>query len=446
MYCGMTKAGESDSYRKAHIHTSSPDLTTASLVTKHPGRSWFAVSLSLIVLAGLAARLAILLPHVRGGELDDLDKYLPLARSIADGEGFSIRGRPTAYRPPLYPLVLMPVVRFSADPARGVAALHLVLGGATVILTGLAARRWGLSINSALVASAIVALDPVLIAQSRVVMTETLAACLAAGMLWSVTLPGRLGPIGGGVLLGLSALCRPTALAIAVLTGVGAAFDRSDPKADRWIRAVVLLVVTFLTIAPWAVRNALVLGEVVWTTTHGGYTLGLANNDIYYDEIVNGPPGKVWTGQNQRIWWDACTIATRGMSEAGADRWMRDRAIATIRRRPGDFLRASVARLGRFWGAAPSSAVYPRTFRIATACWTVPLWIALWAGLFRRENWRWPRLAAPATLLALTLVHSVYWTDMRMRAAAVPAIALIAASARGRGAVFEDENGQAIRR
>jgi hypothetical protein len=97
--------------------------------------------------------------------------------------------------------------------------------------------------------------------------------------------------------------------------------------------------------------------------------------------------------------------------------------------RPGDFVRASAARLGRFWGLAPAGAVYPRWLRVATAAWTVPLWAALALGLTRRSTWLWPRVAAPATLAALSLVHTVYWTDLRMRAPVVPAVALLSASA-----------------
>ena len=40
------------------------------------------------------------------------------------------------------------------------------------------------------------------------------------------------------------------------------------------------------------------------------------------------------------------------------------------------------------------------------------------------------RVAAPLAILGLTIVHAFYWTDLRMRAPIVPAIALVAASAR----------------
>ena len=42
----------------------------------------------------------------------------------------------------------------------------------------------------------------------------------------------------------------------------------------------------FAVLLPWAVRNALVLAEPIITTTHGGYTLALANNEVYYRDIL----------------------------------------------------------------------------------------------------------------------------------------------------------------
>jgi hypothetical protein len=100
-----------------------------------------------------------------------------------------------------------------------------------------------------------------------------------------------------------------------------------------------------------------------------------------------------------------------------------------LRDRPGAFARAGLARLGRLWALAPSAAVYPPAVRAATALWTAPLWVLLVAGLLRRASWRWPRVVAPMILLALTAVHAAFWSDARMRAPAVPAIALLAASA-----------------
>jgi hypothetical protein len=182
-------------------------------------------------------------------------------------------------------------------------------------------------------------------------------------------------------------------------------------------------------LAPWAVRNARVFGVAIWTTTHGGYTLALANNEVYYRDVLRGPPGSVWTGPDQWSWWDSINRATAGMSEPEADRFLRNAVWKLALDQPVTFLRASLERLERFWSVAPATAVYSSALRSITALWTLPLWVAFGLGLFRRALWRWPQVASPLCVIGLTLVHTLYWTDLRMRAPIVPAIALIAAGA-----------------
>jgi 4-amino-4-deoxy-L-arabinose transferase-like glycosyltransferase len=375
------------------------------------------------------ARGALLAQALSSTGLDDQDNYLPLAKSLAEGRGYTFNGRPTAYRPPLYPLVLAPVVATLGHRQDwGVAALHLAVGAGTVLLTAATARGWGLSPCATLAASAIVAFDPVLVAQSRSVMTESLAAFLLAAALAGLTRPGASGAALGGLAFGLGALCRPSTIPVAVLSALASALTGPALLKARAVRTLVILSTTAAVLAPWAVRNEWAVGAPVFTTTHGGYTLYLANNPVYYDEVVNGPPGAVWTGENQRLWWLAVDREMGGMPEPEADRRMRSKALRFIAAHPRDFVRASLARLGRFWGLAPSGAVYPGRLRALTAAWTLPLWLALALGLVRGRVWSWPRVAAPVAILALTAVHTVYWTDLRMRATIVPAVALVAAS------------------
>lgn len=383
----------------------------------------------MIVAVGL--RLAVMLPQVGRG-LDDPDNYLPLARALAAGQGFAINGHPTAYRPPLYPLLLAPLVAGLGDRLEwGVFGLHLLLGAGTVGLTAVCARRWDVSPAAVLLAAVIVACDPVLVVQSRSVMTETLAAFLLAAALAAVSEGGWRGAVLGGLAFGLAALCRPSTLPAAMLVAVSALAFGPGGWRSRLLRAGLIGATAWLVLVPWAWRNLRAFGEPVWTTTHGGYTLALANNPVYYAEVVNGPPGAVWTGQNQRAWFDWVNRSLAGLPEPAADRALGRAAWRTAREQPGSFARAAVARLGRFWGLAPSGAVYSRWLRRATMAWTLPLWLALAVGLCRKPLWKWPRVAAPMILLALSAVHAVFWTDLRMRAPIVPAIALIACQAIG---------------
>ena len=257
-------------------------------------------------------------------------------------------------------------------------------------------------------------------------MTETLAATLLALSFWGLTLPGKRGAGCGGVGFGLAALCRPSLLPAALLTALlGLGLGRTD-LFNRVQRSAILLSASFLVLLPWAVRNAQVLGTPVWTTTHGGYTLALANNPAYYADVLNGPPGAVWSGPNQEAWIRAINAATAGMNEPESDRLLRTQAIAFARQHPADFIRATRARLGRFWGVMPSSSLYPARLRWATAAWTAPIWALVAISLLNPMTWHWPHQAAVASILTLTAVHSVYWTDLRMRAPLVPAFAVLA--------------------
>jgi 4-amino-4-deoxy-L-arabinose transferase-like glycosyltransferase len=414
-------AGERVPWRRAHLATS---RVAGDRVLE---MSW-RLALPAVMILAVVARLGVMLPQAKR-PLDDPDNYLPLARALAAGQGFTINGHPTAYRPPLYPILLAPLVMvLGPHLSWGVFALHTALGAGTVWLTVLAARRWGLSPVQVLVAAVVVACDPALVVQGRSVMTETLAAFLLAAALAAVAGSTWRSAALGGLAYGLAALCRPSTLPAGGLTVVAALLARPGSARDRVERAGALAVATILVLVPWAWRNARELGEPVWTTTHGGYTLALANNPVYYSEVVYGPRGAVWSGGHQRAWFDRVNSQTAGMSEPEADRTLRSDALRFIAQHPVAFSHAALARLGRFWGVAPSGAVYPRWLRIATAVWTVPLWAALVLGLCRREQWAWPRVAAPMALLALSLVHAIYWTDLRMRAPLVPAIALIVAA------------------
>jgi Dolichyl-phosphate-mannose-protein mannosyltransferase len=382
----------------------------------------------VVIVVAVLLRVAVM---ARGtGAFADPDNYLAMAQSLAHGDGFALDGRATAYRPPLYPLLLAPLCLDRGVPAVwGVAVLHLALGAGTVWLTAVAAKGSGLSTPRVTLAAFITACDPVLVWQSRSVMTETPAAFFHAAALAALCLPGWPAPVLGGIALGLAALCRPSSLSGAVLIILAALLVRPGESKARLVRGGLLAISVVAVLSPWAIRNALALGTPIWTTTHGGYTLALANNPVYYREVVSGPPGRVWTGADQWLWWHEVNLATTGMSEPEADRFLRAQVWSLVRERPRDFGRATLARLVHFWSVAPASSVYPPGVRWATMAWTVIFWAALVLGLLQRGLWRWPRIAAPLVAIGLSLVHTLFWTDLRMRAPIVPALALIAAGA-----------------
>ena len=115
----------------------------------------------------------------------DPDSYRQLAETLAQTGSYSrpdpVDGvlYPTAYRPPLYPLLLACLATQEGVPRLLIVGLHGLLGVGTVALVLHAGRRLGLGRRSA-IAGVLTACDPILLHQSTLVMTETLAAFLAA--------------------------------------------------------------------------------------------------------------------------------------------------------------------------------------------------------------------------------------------------------------------------
>ena len=185
---------------------------------------------------------------------NDPDEYLHLATNLVEYRTLGSGTTPTAYRPPLYPIVLTGCA-VAYDRALVVVAimlLHVVLGVTTVGLVLLLGRWWGLGAGGAAVAALLVACDPILLDSSSRVMTETLATLLTTAGLLALTCAGRrrttspiagsqrlperasvgdnppgaigsrlfLRPMVAGIVLALAALCRPAFLLWTLAAGV----------------------------------------------------------------------------------------------------------------------------------------------------------------------------------------------------------------------------------
>ena len=238
---------------------------------------------------------------------DDVDLYRGLARSLLAGDGYALpsAGVPTAFRPPLVPLLYAAL----GNVGWAIVAFQVLAGAATAGLTVRLAGRLGLGWKAAGLAGAVVACDPILLRYTPRAMTEVTAALLTAGLLCRLCSPrskpdacvrlrsAMWGALLTGVLFGLCALCRPTVWAFGGLLAAGWAFDRLRGRAGwlhDWKNVAAAGSGVLLVVGPWVGRNAAAFGRPVLMTTHGGYTLHLANNATFYDVVVRGEPRAVW--------------------------------------------------------------------------------------------------------------------------------------------------------
>jgi hypothetical protein len=423
------------------------------------------------------ALLAVLIRGTIGclrlDQLDaDVDAYRALAETLASHGVFGLVSPSgeiiaSAYRPPLYPMILSSVVTGGSVNNLAVAVLHAFLGGLTALCTYLGVVAWLGKSNGQLagiVAAIVVIVDPILVRQSTLVMTETLATAIASVVIWwwMAHVSNRFSIVSAVVLGGLLALgflCRPTFVVWAFLLVIGLLLANT-PEGITWRRRLFAAASTAtcvaLVIGAWTYRNLTMLGDPIWATTHGGYTLLLGNNPHYYRHLREAGPFLRWDPNDflnayahrfegdpstRSFWfrdWEGTALAqpesgqpetSSGFSEADDDKLTYDAAAATIRRNPGMFVTSCLVRIYRLWTPMPYAVEQRELWqRLAIGAYYTLLYAAAVLGLAKtgsrlRSSIWWP---IPALVLTLTLVHAVYWSNMRMRAPAIPAIAMLA--------------------
>ena len=232
----------------------------------------------------------------------DEEQYLSIARSLADGDGFSIHGRPSAYRPPVWPLIL------SASVLLGIAGSTLVVLSAVLMIA--AAALAGLICSSitgsrlGYLVSVVMLVYPLNVYTAATLYPQGLATLLVLA-LWAVAIKADLNgrkPLsfsasaGVGLIMACLSVAVPTLVFTAFLAGVWMLWQQ---RGNRVKFATVTLLFFAIPVALWAARNEEQLGEPVLFSTTSGENLVIGNNpsatgssgvDIVYPPESIPPP------------------------------------------------------------------------------------------------------------------------------------------------------------
>ena len=443
-----------DSADRTQQRTAAPDSVRENNGTTEIGLA----ALLGVMFVGLALRGAAI--ATIGDAESDPDGYVSIAVNLKQTGVFAAAGakQPSAFRPPLYPVIgSFASRRRGTDPDTSTA--RVVFGWLMLanLLAFVAAGTWTAGLDEIIRPNstdgwvrasplALFSLSPLGIAYTAQPMTEVVCGALLLASLAGVLAMDERPSIGRAVFTGLMAalacLCRPTCFV--TIAGWGGWLlwrvlqRRKEPERDdrtprHWTGIIVAAAVGLAVIAPWGLRNLKAFGRPIVTTTHGGYTLLLGNNDAFYDEVVRQPWGTVWTGEQLAAWSDGlqAEMAAAGVEgELARDAYQKAKSRETITRRPGDFLRACVLRVVRFWNVVPQG---PAAERLpAAAYWAVAVFYATAWGLaiagvavaWRHRMGAMVAVAIPP--LAFTLVHAVYWSNARMRLPVEPCVFLFA--------------------
>jgi 4-amino-4-deoxy-L-arabinose transferase-like glycosyltransferase len=156
--------------------------------------------------------------------------------------------------------------------------LAAVLGAAAVVLMALLAEQL-FGTRAGVAAGVVGALSPLALAVDASLESEALFTALVAGsacLALAARRSGRVAPlVGAGVLAGLCALTRTDGLLV-----VPAVALLAPAPGRRVARAAVVVVAALLVVAPWTVRNAEALHQLIPVSTETGNTLAGTYNAV----------------------------------------------------------------------------------------------------------------------------------------------------------------------
>ena len=256
--------------------------------------------------------------------VSDAEHYHTLAAAVGDGRGLVHEfpfgyPHPTAFRPPLYPLLLGGVYAVTGARLGAAAALNVVLGTGVVVLAALMAWRLAGS-KAGVVTGFLAAVYPPLVFNDGPPLSEPLGLLL---LLATALLLLDRRAAWAGAASGLLVLTRASAQVFVVVLA-GWVLWRLG-----WRRALAYGVCLTLVLAPWMIRNWYRLGTPVVVTSNG-FNL----NAIY------SPESKMSGGFVDGFFDPRFAPLRAGKrNEANLDAAFRRHALAEIRRDPRHVLR-----------------------------------------------------------------------------------------------------------
>lgn len=231
------------------------------------------VILAILIVAGLVYRFAYIAPQARVFG-DGYWRYVPMARNLLAGHGFSIQREPpyTAdrFEVPGYPLFLAGIYGLTGGSQIAVAVVQLLLEIATVLLIAGAALAARLPRSAAGAAAVLAWLCPSLSSWSMESYADVPSTFLVALLLlltlrlWTAP---QLAPFRSylvlGLIAGITALVRADTYPVIAVVGLALAMAPAKwPGHRRVLGAGVYTLAAVLVMTPWIFRDFRVLGHL----------------------------------------------------------------------------------------------------------------------------------------------------------------------------------------
>lgn len=397
-----------------------------------------------LVMTGILVRLLVILladNHINPpwGGLGDAPAYFLLAHNIATGKGYAYAGFATAFRPPIYPLLLASSIEaFGSHALEAVRLAQFLMGLAVACLcASVAGKLFGKDEKKA--ALVIALLFPTLVVMTGDILTEATAALMSALFLYLVVRffqrPSWAFLTCLSVCIGVATLIRfNMALFGMVVLAVVLLQQKTLPK---WRAAALTICLSGLVVSPWLIRN--------YRAFHGRLLLSTESGPAAVMGVLT-PQGRALPGDSARLrralgWVPPADIETNAPSRAqfgseaqlNRDAWKV--AFGLWRHAGWRLVPLTMEKLSYFW-LSTDQLLWTGSFRplvrAARAGGVLVYWALLAlgvAGWFRLRS-RAPGLAHVFLfyVLLVTILHLPFNMNTRLRMPFIdPLVAILAA-------------------
>lgn len=366
---------------------------------------------ALLMLAGALGLLArawtILHTERQGYAVDDL--FDALAWNLATTGSFSMDGMtPSAHAGPLYPAILAAFYAIVGHRPEWVVYVHVgfdIVAGLCIYLVG--ARLFHPWIGA--LAAAALFLYPAYWTYDPRIRSESLLTCLLSVWLWAMVVcrssTRMISFVGAGLLAGLTILCKPVTILLAVAL-IGLACLGTDSVRVRTARAGLYLLACLLVVLPWTMRNYRAFDQVIPVSAGVGAGLWMGS-----DPLSRGS----WPMPEamERQIWESAGITplpyAHAMYDVSTDRLLRAKGWARITEEPVRYFWLTLTRAFDFWignsfylVSSDQGFVQGLTADAADRGWLVAIYsvtkrlllipglivLAVWSAWSHRSRWR----------------------------------------------------------
>lgn len=352
----------------------------------------------------------------------DADGYWQLAEKIVAGEDFSLYTPPRqVMRMPAFPAILAASISMFGNSQAAARLLLAVLTSLAIFPAFWIAAKCH-SNAAGVVAGLIIALMPLYIGFSVLILSETLFATCILFNIWAFSRwldaikqkEAFLWAAFAGLFASLAVYIRPSWLLFPPgLIFALAIFSKSFFR-KRTLQSIVMLTCLILPLIPWGIRNQQVTGHFVITTLWMGPSL--------YDGLHPGA-----TGSSDMTFFEQDRALDR-MSEFEMNRHYKVLALKFARENPGRAIQLGFIKLWRYWKPWPNAEQFRSPVLIGITAMGF-LFLAGWAirgGWVLRENLELLFLCT-LPIVYFAALHMLFVSSLRYRLPAEYPLAILAA-------------------